>query len=418
MKRTVCLFATCLLLLALAPAAMAQDEADPQALAPSVMLGEPYNPFYSYAFPESYTVTSAMCVLQSGSLDYLLTLTTPDAMNDVIAFVASIAPDPGMDPMSAAMSLMSDGSLEIEGGLGESSVRFRITDRAFGNAEAAGDRFEVTLIATMLPDEIYNKLFTTNLQYPLFGEIAEIMPLWSPDRLSMQVWPPDERAEMFISYSFDNAQQILSDLRAAYPDQYYADSDWLVWRLGKAQIAVVLSEVADGRLNLLVSFPSPDAGLLDGQAETTLQMLGFEDFRQTGAKCTYQDSQAGIYLSVSREEWGENGHTAERNALTCMAQESGAFLLIFYHPATQTYDVTLECDAQQASYTFFAAESRYANATGGDDLSDAIRVATKTFLAPGEEVDDVLALPLGLLQTYILETFGCTADELYAMDCE
>ena len=43
---------------------------------------------------------------------------------------------------------------------------------------------------------------------------------------------------MFSSYAISNAQNIMDTLLAAYPDNIYAENNWLIWRIGEMQLIV------------------------------------------------------------------------------------------------------------------------------------------------------------------------------------
>lgn len=416
MKRTVCLFTVCLFLAACIPAATAESAAG-QAPAPIVLLGEAYNPFSAIAFPESYTLTAVKCDL-SDILKYTLVFGTSDAMNDVIAFVAGLLPDETVDTMRSAMNLMSSGGTEINGALGGLSVRVRISDTQFeGNAEG-GERFEVEITAFLEPETEYVELFEANLWHPVIQEISTFFPVLPLEQATISIWPGQNRAEMYISYPLDNAEQIKDAMLQAYPDQYYEPNDWLIWEFGDMKIIVTMENAENGELCLLVNFASPDISLMDYVPEATLKALGFDDYRGPSAKCSYQDDQAGVWLSVSKSEWGVNNNTAEQNAVTFMTEESGAFVMNFYNGESKIYNITIESGGAQAKYAYSVAEDRYIDAYGGSDLANAIQVATDAFLSPDEQIDDVLPLAVMLLDSFVSDTFSCTLDELYEMEYE
>ncbi len=417
MKRTACLFTVCLLLTACIPAATAESAAGGQAPAPIVLLSEAYNPFSAVAFPESYTLTVVQCDL-SDALEYTLIFGTSDAMNDILAFVAGLFPDGGVDTMRNAMNLMSSGGTEINGLIDGITVRIRISDTQSGGGAQGGERFVLEATAMLDPEDEYVELFKANLQHPLIQEISAYIPLLPLEQATITIWPDQNRAEMFICCLPDNAQQIKDTLLKTYPDQYYETNDWLLWEFGDMRIAVTMEGAANGELCILTNFASPDVSLIDYVPGTTLRSLGFDDYREPSAKCSYQDDQAGVWLSVSKDEWGENNNAAERNAVTFMTEESGAFVMVFYNSESKTYNITIESGGAQAKYTYLAGEGRYADATGGDDLTNAKQVATGAFLAPGEELDDVLPLAVMLLDSFVLDTFECTLDELYEMEYE
>ena len=413
MKRTVCLFTVCLLIAAWIPAVTA----DSQAPAPIMLLDEEYNPFSAVAFPESYALARVKYDL-SDVLEYSLVFSASDAMNDVIAFAAGLLPDENVDEMRLAMSLMSGGGTDIDGTIGDLSVRIEITDTQFEGAAESGGRFEVEVTAILEPEAEYVALFEANLRHPVIQEIAAYFPVLPFAEATITIWPDQSRAEMYIHYPLENAGEIRAALLAAYPNQYYEPNDWMIWEFGDMKIIVTMENAANGELCILTNFASPDVSLLDYVPEATLQNLGFDDYRESSAKCSYQDDQAGVWLSVSKDAWGENNNEAERNAFTFMTEETGAFILIFYDPETKRYAVTLECNGAQAKYLYSAADGSYTDAAGGSDLASAKQVATDAFLAPGEELDDVLQLAVMLVDTFVSETFGCTLDELYEMEYE
>lgn len=413
MKRTVCLFAVCLLLAACLPAVAA----DNLAPAPIILLSKEYNPFFTVSFPDSYSLTAVKCDWMD-SLEYTLVFGTSNAMNDIIAFIAGLLPDDNVDEMRNAMNLMSSGGTEINGKINGASVRIRIADTQFGGAAEGGKRFEVEVTEIRGPEAKYGELFAANLQHPVIQEISAYIPLFPLENATLTVMPEENRAEMFICYQLDNAEQVKDTLLQTYPDYYYEPSDWLVWRIGEMQIVVTLEGAANGELGILANFASPEVSLLDYMTEKTLKKLGFEDYREPSAKCSYRNDAAGVWLSVSKSEWGENNNTAEQNAVTFMTEESGAFVIIFYKDESKTYDITIESGGAQAKYAFLAGEDRYTDAYGGDDLTNAKQVATDAFLSPGEEIDDVLPLAVMLLDSFVSDTFGCTLDELYAMEYE
>ena len=413
MKRIACLFTVCLLLAACIPAMAA----DSQAPAPMMLLDEEYNPFSAVAFPESYTLSKIKCDL-SDVLEYSLVFSTSDAMNDVIAFAAGLLPDENVDEMGLAMGLMSGGGTDIEGTMGGLSVRIKMSDTQFEGAAESGGRFEVEVTAILAPEAEYVELFEANLRHPAIQEISAYFPVLPFKQATITVWPNQSRAEMYIPYPLDNAQQIKDSLLQAYPDQYFEPNDWMIWEFGDMRIIVIMEDAANGELCILTNFPDPAVSLPDYVPEATLRNLGFDDYREPSAKCTYQDDTAGVWLSVSKSEWGENNNTSEQNAVTFMTEESGAFVMIFYSGESQTYSITIESGGAQAKYNYSAADGSYTDAAGGSDLESAKQVATDAFLAPGEELDDVLPLAVILLDSFVSESFGCTLDELYAMEYE
>ena len=415
MKRTACLFVACLLLLSCIAAA-AETANTPLAPAPSTLLDEACNPFYNMPQPEGYTVADAGCYLTADIVQYTLALTTKNAMDDVIAFAASLLPGAGVNEMQAAMNLMSGGVTDMQGTYEGLPALFRITDRQYKNGGFAGDRFLLEMTVELPVSQAYTALFENNLQYPVFAEIGAVMPLANPDESSLRVWPDSDRAEMYIGYPLPDAAAIRDALLAAFPDQYFADNDWLVWRVGEIQIVVGMSEADSGRLYLLINFPGIGVSLLDYVPENTLELLGFSDFREPSAKCTLQDNDAGVWISISKDKWGENENTGERNAITFMTRQNDTFVLVLYSPATQTYSITVDANGEQARYHYSAADGLYLDDMGNSDMAKAQRVVTNAFLAPGETVDDVLALPMLLLEGYAAQALGCTLDELYALD--
>ena len=157
----------------------------------------------------------------------------------------------------------------------------------------------------------------------------------------------------------------------------------------------------------------------DSSAADTLQSLGFDDYRGAGAKCVNQNTSTGAWITVSKDECGEAGNEGERNAVTMMTKEHDAFIMVFYYPLSQSYSVKVEYNDESADYWWLAAEDRYTDEYGGDDLTDATRITTAAFLSPGEEFDgDVLTLAIMIMNNLILDDFNCSTDELFAMDYE
>jgi len=418
MKRTVCLLIVSLLLLAAEPAAYAQTADDSQNAAPIMLLSEEYNPFYSVALPDDYTLERATIEL-ADHLEYTMLVRSSDTMDNVITFAAGLLYDStNVDKMTHAMSLMTAGSTEINGEADGISIRVRINDTLYGGGAESDARFALEITASLEADVKYETLFTANMQHPAFDAIAQYLQLFPLTQASLTVYAQQNRAELFSQYQPENAQQLKDALLQAYPDEYSESSGWLTWRDGDIQISVILDDAAGGSLYLLVNIPDSATSLADYSPPVTLASLGFDDYRQASAKCTNQNNDAGVWLSISKDEWGENSNESERNALTFMAQEHEAFVLVFYYPQTQLYKVTVEINGEQAKYDYLASEDRYTDEFGGSDLTEATQIASSAFLGPDEECGDVLGLAIGLLKSFVQDTLQTTVDELYSLDYE
>ena len=116
MKRIVCVFVVCLLLTVTCTAALAQGETETQSTAPIVLLHEEYNPFYSTAFPDSYTLTRLECALKGDYGLYKLWFSTQDSAEAIITFAAGLAGFNSAEDIGNKLNELSEqGSIGISG---------------------------------------------------------------------------------------------------------------------------------------------------------------------------------------------------------------------------------------------------------------------------------------------------------------
>lgn len=148
--------------------------------------------------------------------------------------------------------------------------------------------------------------------------------------------------------------------------------------------------------------------------QTTLQSLGFEDYRNESAKCNF--SGEDYWISISKPEWGENPHTGEVNAVTFYQSIHGNNLFVFYRPDEHVYSIHIEYGDLQANYQYNEMTDSYSDQMGGNDLSQAKQIAESVFNKPG--TDSILQDAWVLCDQTVREKFDMSSDELFGLSYE
>jgi len=380
------------------------------------LFGEAYNPFYTVPFPDTFTVYQARVELGEYQLFYLY-LTAQDTAENVVEFLSALLGDDSQENIRQNLAyLEKDGLVGIEGLWPGTELRVICE---VGSAEAdddiAAEGYRVKLSRNIDADT-YRAFLDRNVNAQAMEPLAAYIGVAEIVSTSLQVNLLDSNTELQYWYRFQDAQKTKDEIVAAFPDDYNTENDWVGIGYGELNVNAHFFDAENGHIVVSQSLGRTDVCLADYRQSVTLKTLGFEDFREESAKCSYRDEANGIFMMISKDAWGENGNEGERNAVTYIRESDGESLLAFFYPQENMYLIQLDTGDSQAKYRYYKDRDAYTDDWGGDDLDAARDVAGRMFNKPGE--DSILQDAWVTFEQYVEQTFGISPEDLYALPWE
>lgn len=381
------------------------EEANP---APADLLSEAYNPFYGMEFPDGYTMRRF--VYDQGDHTCHLYIDAEDSGENVAAVMLHMLGYEDPDDIGrCADSLQNAGAVGIETFSADTgaAVSCEIEDyERDGNCS-------IDLYQTMRDGSAYDSFIAANFNPEALGAAAEYLDIAQAGQAVFEISLEDNFAVSTYTFSFPNAKEIKAELVDIFQNDYCDDGDFLEIRYGDLYTDVRFESAADGLIYLQQHMDATDLCFGRYVPPITLRNLGFGDGREDNARCGFDDKKNGVYILISKSEWGENENEDERNAIRFMKDIGEDGYMLTYYPAEDTADIRIEFDTEQARYTCRLTDSGYIYMTDGA-LSDAKKNARLLF----PDSDNALHEALAAFEAYIGETFGMTPEELYAVEYE
>ncbi len=147
----------------------------------------------------------------------------------------------------------------------------------------------------------------------------------------------------------------------------------------------------------------------------TLAELGFT-MNDANNQASYGDVQRdGLSVNINHAEWGA---PQSEDMTKCVRMDvmldSGYTLVVLYYPEISAYVFQMNINGEQMNYIYNAADGTFMMDSNNRERFE--RMITK---ALGEtDAEDILLAPIPVFDDTIRETFGITADALYALPFE
>lgn len=417
MKKIV-LISLAILLALLFPAGIAEktDESEAAGPAPVELLAAQYNPFYDVTFPANYTIYKISYVKDEYNL-YYLCLIAEDTAENVVTFISNLLGDGEPDSIAQNLAYLgSDGVVRIDGSLIEPGLNANceIYPTRQDGDYAYVDGYVVELMKRIETGDAYDAFLAANLNLNALSGVHASMDLIPVESATVKVYLPDGPVQLDYLYEVPDAAAVKENLIGAFADAYVQTGDRLSFTYGDLNAKILFSDVENGNILIEQMLNRADLCLGEYVPSVTLETLGFSDYRESGAKCTFQDDESGVFLSVSKSEWGENENGAECNAVMFMKKMGDGLLTVFYYPETKVYQIQIDSNGAGAQYAYHVVGAVYVDAFGGDDLENARQAAEAMFQKPDE--DDILQDAWVTFDLYVEKAFGISVDALFYLE--
>jgi hypothetical protein len=145
---------------------------------------------------------------------------------------------------------------------------------------------------------------------------------------------------------------------------------------------------------------------------STLEALGFV-MDDNNNQASYGDVQRnGMSVNINHAEWGApQSEDMTKCVRMDLMLDSGYTLVVLYYPEICTYVFQMNINGEQMNYIYDAADGTFM--VDSNDRERFERMITEALGETGET--DVLLAPIPVFDDAIRETFGMTADALYAL---
>jgi hypothetical protein len=411
-----------------APTATPSPSAEPtpeptpvRKLTPADLMGEGLNPFYNVDFPQGYTAYAAKA--DTGNPDnekptYSLYLTAEGDPAETVQFMCQLM---GIDDATSIASYVDgmnrDGLCGIDGSsVGNGTIALCAMKKTQKGADfdrcddVDGCRIELIsfIDAARLPE--YRAVFLDNYNLKGFGDMAESLSgSLVPNRFMVTVNTQRPKFTMVSAvHEVDDAAALIKSMSETLKYGWYDDQGPAIGiPYGKLDSGVG----ADLEKNLIfvdqTLYDADTAAAEYTKADVSLSSLGF-GYSEKDALCTYEKD--GYTIAVHKPEWGQR---EEEWNISFFTQASGYNFVIWYIDNEQRYTVQVDKGDSIAKYDYFAAENRFDE--GYPDKETVQQLFKKVFGNPEEYQYNAA---IDRFNKYFSDTFGMTADQLYALPLE
>ena len=384
---------------------------------PEDLLGEDMNPFYDVEFPEKYTVYMAEYE-GSAYRFYYLCLTAEGTAEDVVTYLSQLVGDDAEESITENLSRLNDGFVSINGtqtdhGL-NADVTIEPTDPEAGEY-AYVDGFDIRLMTSVSDDlaEQLHALMTENIASTLFESygIAETLnsheTVWRTFKLRLYngivqaecAYSPGEDYDDWKNSVISNGQLFVQGEQASI--QY-----------GDLYVQFIFDDV-EQTVYLGQSLSETDQNIGSYEAPLSLTTLGFQNTAGDFGNCGYGDVDSDLYIRVSKTEWGAeedsiwgNGHSVDGTY---------AEYLVTYYPLENRYNVQVAGEGPWANYDYNPTDH---SVVPMDTAETEAEIRDRMGDITGLSEDSAIKASVTFFDDYIMNTFGMSADELFALSAD
>ncbi len=400
-------------------AAMQTPEVSTDFNSPLDLLSEPYNPFYQVEFPEGYTVYMAAYERSEYNL-YRLYLTAEDSAENAVTFISELLGDDASESIQLNIDMLKNENwcsipgTQVDKGLNADAEISKTEQNDGDYAYVEGYKICLVMGIDAARAAEYENILMLNYNLNPLSMVANYFDLVPVPQCELKVNTQKNKTQLTAAYQMEQyselKQSILNEVQADIADENGMQLSYgniaVSMHFNDAQSVIYVDEcLTDTSLNLRDYSPSQ-----------TLQSLGFENWTEEDAKCTYKSEADGVYLSVNREEWGSPQSGEEKNAVMMIQRSNDDELLVCYFRTEGKYFVQMGNDQITVKYTWLEGEDKYINEWGEDDLSAAKQTLEQLLNKP--DTDSILGDPITTFDQYIRKTFGVSPDALYEMPLE
>lgn len=399
------------------PEPTAEPSPEPLGMAPVDLLGKGYNPFIDVSFPEGYTVYGALfnsADVKKGQGDlFSLYLTAEGEPAEIARFCAELL---GITDEAAiagyADSITHGDSAEMTGTFAGNKAnawlkRTTANEESDQCADVDGCRIELAMETSASQRAQYETLIIANMNTGMLGALADRFPQEAIrlDQISINVnLQKPNKTEVYVEYAVGDASALMNDIVAQLSPMWVDEQN--------QSLGIIYGRIESGfrfdfESNIVFRTVKPnDNSTPAGEfrlSDVSLTKLGFQ-YSEEDKFCLLEDKENGYMIAVSKPEWHR---TAEDWNLMFYKDD----IYMFYREDSNLFTVTVTRNDVQAGCDYNCAKSTFGE---GWPSEQALQENFSGVLG-GAQAEDVRAGVFAVFTDLVMQRFGMTWQELYAL---
>jgi len=372
-----------------------------------------FNPYGDVTFPDNFKIifahSSVGIAKHEGKSFYWFALTASGDTNESITFIAELAKLSDEEASKCKKDYNEGGFCEFVG-KDESVFTIRKTN-------SDDDRYEyvdgclIEIAKTLNNENIeeYKKLAQNNYNEKAVSALADYIstqPEW--ESFEFGVFLHKKQAQISVVYQTSDVE-IIEDHFAEINEYDWYDSENHRMQISYGQVIVDLSFDSDNEAIYVTQYTDDfESALSEYEAPAvSLTKLGF-GFDQDGVCGVYQEHEPHyMNVAVHRPEWGEFN---EDWNLEYLDEINGYGLRITYNLTNDQYHITIDNKGVSAAYDYSPSTKTYFG-----EYPDVDTVKKEFNGAFGTQDTEFYDKPMAQFEAVVLDRFGLTLDELYAL---
>lgn len=392
-------------------------EPEPEPYAPTDIFGSEFNPLAELKMPDIFTVLAASFTKGSSKLEgrnpYTLYIAAEGNMYAAVAYQADIAIS-GLseeDKNDRFQEYSDNAFCEFTGTDGR-VVTIRQTKPHDKNYENGACTIEIAFDVPAEDLDQYTGLIRDNYNLNALASVKEYLDI-APDftECSIEVNLQNNETAVSVQYYVDDAEAVKGDVADNLESQW---GEWYGHPSAGISYGMIRNTlVFDSRFGdtVLILQTSKELNTPLGayvEPELSLIKLGF-GFGEDGVCGVYEEREPHYKsVAVTRPEWG--AFADDWNIELCDSDVNGYSLIIWFHADEGRYDIQVDGNNKSCKFDYFPATSTY-----GEGYPDPDTVAQVFNAVFGTQGKDFQTKPLAHFEQLVLELFGMSIAELYAL---
>jgi len=383
--------------------------------APSDILNETFNPFYSIELPEGYNVYQ-MSFWIGDEQKIAIYLTAEDTAENVVGFFAQLL-DYNSEDIEYAMDDLSGGYAILEPNDAECALNAQVGIRKTSEDDgeyAYVEGYNVTIKADIDPGmlDVYQDILDQNFNadaISYFGAgdfLVDNEPIGrqiviqtgeSPCVQTICTYRPDDYETWKAFFTSD-------EFRSNRYDNVQSDSARVCDTYADMTVQVDLT-YADGEVAFLEQLDRTDLNLADYIPETTLSFLRFGKIGTDGT-CSWTNSTETTFIVISKTDW-----QGEDDSIMLLGGDEISYKIV-YTPDDKTYAVQILTADTEAKYYYHADTGVMEPMDEGWEVEGILN--RLNLIVP--DADDPVMYAIDVFDQTIADTVAMTPDELFALE--
>ncbi|NCB51816.1 MAG: hypothetical protein EOM54_08050 [Clostridia bacterium] len=405
------------------PAVSTEETQTPEILTgiPVDLLSEELNVFCDISFPEGYTVYAAGFENNVSFSFYDLYLTAEGNTEEIITYMSNLLGDGAEESIRQNIDAFNmDGGVSIHGTEVEDGLNADCEISATEEDTYDYDYVEgctIRLRADINDTSDYDKIIEENFNLNSLSDVAEFFDIM-PINVRSEIYVRKLRNNAQINVVYDNVEDVaglMENMRASMAYEGFDESINVMNLQNYGEIGnSIFFDPNNNSISIFQGLGDSGKNYKDYKIATTaLDEMGFTNYIESDAMCEYKDEANDLMISINIPAWGSRPDEWENSCILFVKEINGYLLAIWYYPAEGVYRIQADKDDASAKYEY------YANTDVFDGEQPDPDTATEYFadvygLVEAENIrEDVYMVGIAMFRSYINDTFGMGAEELY-----